>query len=85
MMRCEVFGSVFPMASKRCRGLLSLCISDTAKQMLLGNAGFIPHLIDGALHTVALMLGLAYQALTIALSQVCSSIRSTRGKAPPRR
>ena len=46
-MRCAVYGSAFALASNRCRGLLSLCISDTAKQMLLNNAGFIPHLIDG--------------------------------------
>ena len=46
-MRCEVWGSVFPMTSSRCRGLLSLCISDVAKQMLLSNDGFIPHLLDG--------------------------------------
>ena len=47
LMRCEVFGSMMVMATNRCRGLLSLCISDAAKQMLLDNAGFIPHLIDG--------------------------------------
>ena len=47
IMRCEVWGSGFTMASNRCRGLLSLCISDNAKQMLLSNAGFIPHMIDG--------------------------------------
>jgi len=48
-MRCDVWGAAFTMASNQCRGLLSLCISDTAKQMLLNNAGFIPHLIDGLL------------------------------------
>ena len=32
-----------------CRGLLNLCISDTAKQMLLHNSGFIPLLLDGLL------------------------------------
>ena len=47
LMRCESWGSVFEMASNQCRGLLSLCISDAAKHLLLGNAGFIPHLIDG--------------------------------------
>jgi hypothetical protein len=46
-MRCEVWGAIFPMSSSRCRGLLSLCISDVAKQMLLSNNGFIPHLLDG--------------------------------------
>ena len=49
LMRCDVWGAAFTMASNQCRGLLSLCISDTAKQMLLNNAGFIPHLIDGLL------------------------------------
>ena len=38
---------MFTMGSNRCRGLLALCISDAAKQMLLSNPGFIPHLIDG--------------------------------------
>ena len=47
LMRCEIWGSVLALASNRCRGLLSLCISDAAKHLLLGNAGFIPHLIDG--------------------------------------
>ena len=47
LMRCAVWGSGFTMASNRCRGLLSLCISDAAKQMLLNNAGFVPHMIDG--------------------------------------
>ena len=52
LMRCEAFGSIFPMAANHCRGLLSLCISDAAKQMLLNNAGFIPHLIDGKADTL---------------------------------
>ena len=42
------FFSVWPMASNRCRGLLSLCVNDAAKEMLLSNAGFVPLLIDGA-------------------------------------
>ena len=47
-MRCDAWGSMFVLAANRCRGLLSLCISDAAKQMLLNdNAGFIPHMIDG--------------------------------------
>ena len=49
LMRCEVWGSVYPLISNRCRGMLSLCISDAAKHMLLNNADFIPHLIDGLL------------------------------------
>ena len=47
LMRCQVWGSTFVMNRNRCRGLLSLCISDNAKQMLLNNSSFIPHLIDG--------------------------------------
>jgi hypothetical protein len=47
LMRCETWSAFFVMAGNRCRGLLSLCVSDVAKQMLLNNAGFIPHLIDG--------------------------------------
>jgi hypothetical protein len=46
-MRCEVWGFIMVMANNRCRGLLSLCISDVTKQMLLNNDGFLPHLIDG--------------------------------------
>lgn len=46
-MRCESYGPFIPMADSRCRGLLSLCISDVAKHLLLTNSGFIPHLIDG--------------------------------------
>ena len=52
LMRCDRFGSFFPIASNRCRGLLSLCISDAAKEMLLSNSGFIPHLLDGVLLAV---------------------------------
>jgi hypothetical protein len=47
LMRCETWGSIFALAANRCSGLLSLCISDAAKQMLLNNDGFIPHMIDG--------------------------------------
>ena len=49
LMRCAQWGTMFPLTGDRCRGLLSLCISDAAKHMLLSNAGFIPHLIDGLL------------------------------------
>ena len=48
-MRCDAWGSILALATNRCRGLLSLCISDTAKQMLLSTAGFISLLIDGLL------------------------------------
>jgi hypothetical protein len=48
-MRCEVWGSGFTISNNRCRGLLSLCIADSAKQMLLNNHGFIPHMVDGLL------------------------------------
>ena len=48
LMRGETLGPHFDMLSSRCRGLLSLCISDTAKQMLLNSSGFVAHLIDGA-------------------------------------
>lgn len=47
LMRCEAWGALFLISSNRCRGLLSLCISDVAKQMLLSNRGLIPLLIDG--------------------------------------
>jgi hypothetical protein len=48
-MRCEVWGSAFTLSNNRCRGLLSLCIADAAKQMLLSNGDFLPHLVDGLL------------------------------------
>ena len=65
LMRCEVWGSAFTMASNRCRGLLSLCTSDTAKDMLLSNSGFIPHLIDGESRDLALVLDLVSNYTTI--------------------
>ena len=37
------------LAANTGRGILNLCISDATKRMLLNNAGFIPHLIDGLL------------------------------------
>jgi DNA-directed RNA polymerase specialized sigma24 family protein len=40
---------MFGFTGNRCCGLLSLCINDVAKQMLLSNTGFIPLLIDGLL------------------------------------
>lgn len=49
MMRCEVWGSIWPLSQNSCRGLLSLCISDSAKELLLNSAGCIEHLIDGLL------------------------------------
>ena len=74
LTRCATWGSFMAYRRNQCRGLLSLCISDScertplclhivldsgcisdsecdiaAKPMLLHNAGFIPHLIDGLL------------------------------------
>jgi hypothetical protein len=47
LMRCENWGSLFVMGKNSCRGMLSFCISDAAKQMLLNNHKFIPHLLSG--------------------------------------
>ena len=44
LVRGEAVGVHFDLLSSRCRGLLSLCISDAAKTMLLNCRGFIPHL-----------------------------------------
>jgi hypothetical protein len=44
LVRGEAMGVHFDLLSSRCRGLLSLCISDAAKTMLLNCRGFIPHL-----------------------------------------
>jgi hypothetical protein len=49
MMRCDSFGGAFVLVKNQCRGLLNLCISDSAKPMLLHNPSFIPHLLDGLL------------------------------------
>jgi hypothetical protein len=37
---------LFVMEKNWCRALLNLCISDASKGMLLGNDGFIPHLVS---------------------------------------
>jgi len=42
-------GDIVELQLQQCRGLLNLCISDVAKQMLLNNTGFISLLIDGLL------------------------------------
>jgi hypothetical protein len=44
-MRCESFGAAYALPPSRCRGLLSCCISDETKRLLLAHAGFIPHLV----------------------------------------
>ena len=49
LMRCDHFGGLWPLVMSQCRGLLSFCISDAAKEMLLKSADFVPHLIDGLL------------------------------------
>eukprot|EP01046_Picozoa_sp_COSAG06_P003331 COSAG06_NODE_129_length_22602_cov_7.116318_9_plen_284_part_00 len=45
LLRCETFGGIWQLAPTQCRGLLSFCISDAAKQLLLNHAGFIPHMV----------------------------------------
>jgi hypothetical protein len=47
LMRCGVYGYVWPLQANRCRGMLNLCIADAAKGMLLSVPSFIPHLVDG--------------------------------------
>ena len=49
LMRCESFGGAFALIKNQCRGMLNLCISDSAKPMLLGSSECIPHLLDGLL------------------------------------
>ena len=49
LMACANFGSLIALAANTGRGMLNLCISDAAKQMLLKNQRFIPHLVDGLL------------------------------------
>lgn len=49
LLRCELWGYTQALGSNHCRGMLNLCISDLAKQMLLSHPGFISHLIDGLL------------------------------------
>jgi hypothetical protein len=51
LLRCETWGALWQLSANQCRGLLSFCISDTAKRMLLKHAGFIPHLVRRALNT----------------------------------
>ena len=47
LMRCESWGGAFAVTKHQCRGMLNLCISDSAKPMLLGSSEYIPHLLDG--------------------------------------
>eukprot|EP01043_Picozoa_sp_COSAG02_P062726 COSAG02_NODE_8725_length_2462_cov_1.635633_2_plen_623_part_00 len=49
IVACAVWGGMLSLAANTGRGILNLCISDAAKQMLLNNSGFIPHLVDGLL------------------------------------
>ena len=49
LIQCKSIGSLLQLTSNAGRGMLNLCISDVAKQMLLSNAGFIPHVVDGLL------------------------------------
>ena len=49
MLRASTWGKIWQLVLNQCKGLLSLCISDSAKKMLLEHAGFIPLLIDGLL------------------------------------
>ena len=48
IVACAVWGGMISLAGTG-RAILNLCISDSAKQMLLDNSGFIPHLVDGLL------------------------------------
>jgi hypothetical protein len=49
LIACLKFGNAFALAANTGRGMLKLCISDAAKQMLLNNRDFIPHLLSGLL------------------------------------
>jgi hypothetical protein len=42
------WGFIVTLLPNVCRPLLSLCIADKAKEMLLANPGFIPLLVRGA-------------------------------------
>ena len=41
--------ALWELGRNHCRGITNLCISDSAKQLLINNDGFVPHLIDGLL------------------------------------
>eukprot|EP01050_Picozoa_sp_SAG11_P001848 SAG11_NODE_86_length_17300_cov_11.466717_20_plen_71_part_00 len=45
LLRCESWGNLWQLAANQCRGMLSLCISDAGKQLLLANSGFISYLV----------------------------------------
>ena len=49
ILECQRFGGLWPLAANMGRGMLRLCISDTAKHMLLNNSCVIPHLLSGLL------------------------------------
>ena len=54
LMVCATWGGVVALGANTGRGMLNFCISDAAKQMLLSNSGFIPHLVRNAAARVLL-------------------------------
>jgi hypothetical protein len=49
IVRPRSFGQIWSLTKGHCRSLLSCCISDAHKSLLLRNPTFIEHLIDGLL------------------------------------
>lgn len=46
-LQAKSWGKIWQLSSNQCRGLLSLCVSDVGKQLLLNCASFIPLLVFG--------------------------------------
>jgi hypothetical protein len=49
LMICANIGGMVPLSANMGQAMLHFCISDTNKQMLLNNKGFIPHLVHALL------------------------------------
>ena len=49
LMSRKGIAALWELGRNHCRGISNLCISDSAKQLLINNEGFVPHLIDGLL------------------------------------
>ena len=55
LLRCQTFGGIWALLPSHARPLLSLCISDSTKGLLLARSGFIPHLVRLTLHSCSMI------------------------------
>eukprot|EP01046_Picozoa_sp_COSAG06_P023370 COSAG06_NODE_1851_length_8215_cov_39.893790_9_plen_210_part_00 len=75
LMLCTHLGEMFAVGPNIGRAMLTFCISDLAKEMLLSNDGFIPLLV----RTVSLEHVCACAWYAICLERVCRTLIFSRG------